>query len=256
MFICLFNTDLNFVLISVAWGEFRDELNATGWMKLYVHTSPSKPPLQAMHGAGYLEGFLTQQRITEYNHNMWSGVNVCDLSLLFILIVVLCYDLIHLNIFSKYTPNDLNDFFTQQWQWMMANIRKYAQEDPYWQHVHFFNFGKRRLVSLSLTHPHPLQVQYQVEQLVGMTEGYNAASPKNNMSVIDMYMLASWYDLDDIIAKLKPETRPNWETMSVEEISNYLSAKLRCSSLVKVTGDLSELFAGFILSSPTKKIRY
>jgi hypothetical protein len=88
-----------------------------------------------------------------------------------------------------------------------------------------------------------------------MTEGYNVASPKNNMSVINMYMLASWYDLDDIIAKLKPETRPNWETMSVEEISNYLSAKLRCSSLVKVTGDLSELFAGSFCQS-NKKTRH
>jgi hypothetical protein len=57
-------------------------------MKFYVHTSPSKPPLQAMHGAGYLEGFLTQQRITEYNHNMWSGVNVYNFSFWFILTVI------------------------------------------------------------------------------------------------------------------------------------------------------------------------
>jgi hypothetical protein len=78
-----------------------------------------------------------------------------------------------------------------------------------------------------------------------MTQGYNAASSQNNMSVLEMYMLASWYDLDDIIAKLKPETRPTWDTMSVEEIHRYLSARLRCSSLVKVTGNLSELFAGF-----------
>lgn len=180
--------------LGVAWGEFHDELNSTGWMRLYVYTSPSKPPLQAMHGAGYLEGYLTQQRITEYNHNMWSGVD--------------------------YTPAELFDFFSQQWQWMMTNIQKYAPKDPYWQHV-----------------------QYQVEQLEGMTEGYNAASPKNNMSYIDMYMLASWYDLDDIVAKLKPEKRPKWDAMSVEEINNYLSARMRCSSLVKVTGDLSELYA-------------
>ena len=53
----------------VAWGNFQDNLESTGWGILNVETNPAFSDAKQAYGAGIVEGFLTSTHIynTFYN---------------------------------------------------------------------------------------------------------------------------------------------------------------------------------------------
>ena len=61
---------------AVAWGLFTDGLGlitAGNWAQLAIHTSAAFPELLQAQAAGYLEGYLTASRTTEFVHNVHGG---------------------------------------------------------------------------------------------------------------------------------------------------------------------------------------
>lgn len=55
---------------AVAWGSFTDVINKTGWAVLDVHTEASANGDTQSYAAGFLEGALTHERITQHLQNM------------------------------------------------------------------------------------------------------------------------------------------------------------------------------------------
>jgi hypothetical protein len=53
---------------SRAWGAFSDDVATDGWGKLYIHVEPSTQSLSddGSYAAGFLEGFLTSQQISDH----------------------------------------------------------------------------------------------------------------------------------------------------------------------------------------------
>lgn len=59
-----------FLLGEYAYGNFTDKIMVDGWSHLDIHTNPVFPDNDTAKAAGYLEGFLTAERMEQYAHNM------------------------------------------------------------------------------------------------------------------------------------------------------------------------------------------
>eukprot|EP00930_Biecheleria_cincta_P082293 TRINITY_DN72051_c0_g1_i1.p1 TRINITY_DN72051_c0_g1~~TRINITY_DN72051_c0_g1_i1.p1 ORF type:complete len:649 (-),score=69.04 TRINITY_DN72051_c0_g1_i1:139-2004(-) len=62
---------------AAAWGSYVDAINTTGWAVLDLHSSASFDGEQQSYAVGYLEGWLTQRRISQHLNNMW-GIDFPD----------------------------------------------------------------------------------------------------------------------------------------------------------------------------------
>ena len=82
-----------------------------------------------------------------------------------------------------------------------------------------------------------LQLQY-----MGLIDGYNQNNPPAPLTVLDFDILQANGDLGDILTATHDQAMKDWERMPVKEIFSYIRKTGRCSSLVKVLGDLSEMY--------------
>jgi hypothetical protein len=184
----------------VAWGEMYPESNVTGWDRLYIHTSVTHPDERQSFAAGYLEGILTYQQIISYSLNLGSGRN-------------------------NEIKSALIEWCTQQYNWLLSQIKLNVPKDPYWRNVNF------------------IRLQFE-----GLYQGFHTINQQHpndpKLTMMEIYLLASWTDLSDIANSLNITSVPDISRVTVEEIDRYLFRRGRCSSLVKVTGDLSALFSG------------
>ena len=82
-------------------------------------------------------------------------------------------------------------------------------------------------------------------QLAGVREGYNAAAADDRkLSEWAFTLINGIGDFFDIIPAVKPSARPDVLRMSRDRLQAYRLSHGHCSALVKVTGDLSELYIG------------
>jgi hypothetical protein len=58
----------------VAWGYYADTINETGWSYLSIETNAAASDYLQSRAAGYLEGFLCQQRIFQFLTTIWPGM--------------------------------------------------------------------------------------------------------------------------------------------------------------------------------------
>eukprot|EP01088_Endostelium_zonatum_P015714 TRINITY_DN397_c0_g1_i1.p1 TRINITY_DN397_c0_g1~~TRINITY_DN397_c0_g1_i1.p1 ORF type:complete len:560 (-),score=127.86 TRINITY_DN397_c0_g1_i1:24-1652(-) len=114
---------------------------------------------------------------------------------------------------SMSPPEVLKKWFTSNIAWVSANANILKKRDPYWA-----------------------QVELLLQQLRGLVAGYNAAQPvqSRHMDLVDMMILNSAGDLETIQNVVGTSN-------SDEDLSIFGS---HCSSIVKLTDDLSDLFAG------------
>ena len=118
------------------------------------------------------------------------------------------------------TPR-IEQFVDNQTAWVMDNIAKAAPHDTYW--------GGMALI---------------MAQYAGLQAGYNA-HPANGLQLsrmqFDLLQLSGdWGDLEMAVER---ESRPHFPSMSAEEIVEFTRKSDHCSVLVKLTGDLQEIFA-------------
>jgi hypothetical protein len=95
-----------------AWGYYYDEINSTGWSRLYVHSNVLVADKVQSYAAGFLEGVLTAKRIAQHKINCWSIF------------------------FQKTAYDPMAQFFKDQYTWLKSEVNKNSQ-DPYWKHVSF-----------------------------------------------------------------------------------------------------------------------
>eukprot|EP00762_Andalucia_godoyi_P002199 ANDGO_07625.mRNA.1 Phospholipase B-like protein B len=117
-------------------------------------------------------------------------------------------------------PEDVIDWFDQQMHWTDSMVAAH-KNDAYWQLVGSI-----------------------AQQYRGVVDGYNQANPAFPLSYSQMHIIASEGDLWDVMDSLDPSSRPNVNKMTNRELHEYANTNSHCSSLVVVTPDLTELFAG------------
>jgi hypothetical protein len=87
------------------------------------------------------------------------------------------------------------------------------------------------------------QVGHLMGQFDGLRDGFNAVSA-TKLSTFAFWALNSDGDLFQIIPAVEKHKRPNFETMTSHDIEMFLEAHSRCSALIKVTGNFSNIFMG------------
>jgi len=120
------------------------------------------------------------------------------------------------NAFGGKPKEVILQFFNQNLNWMLGQVALYAKSDPYWQHVH-----------LLLT------------QLKGIQAGYNAkvGNSSKALNYINFLLLNAGGDLETISNKFKNDTERS-PTLMKHTFGTH------CSSFIKVTPDMGELYAG------------
>ena len=79
-------------------------------------------------------------------------------------------------------------------------------------------------------------------QFDGLSAGYNAsAGAEQNMTKLELAMLIAFDDMNDV-RNHYCSNGPNFANMTQQEFELYNIENSHCSSLVKVTGDFSQLF--------------
>ena len=95
----------------VAWGNFEESINATGWGRLFVTTNANNTDEQQGYAAGYLEAALTPQLIYYYH------LNTKDYLL-----------------FDEEQPG-IDKWLTENDAWARAQIAKNYKTSEYWQQI-------------------------------------------------------------------------------------------------------------------------
>lgn len=125
---------------------------------------------------------------------------------------------------GKPVPGSVLKFMSDQDAWARAQVKSMgagsAAPVPFWEHVE------------------ALLAQYD-----GMIAGY-ASSTQPKVPIFAWQLLNGVGDLFQIIPAVEKSQRLDWGAMTPEQAREALQKAGHCSALVKVTGDLSELFMG------------
>eukprot|EP01006_Ploeotia_vitrea_P042310 TRINITY_DN66617_c2_g2_i1.p1 TRINITY_DN66617_c2_g2~~TRINITY_DN66617_c2_g2_i1.p1 ORF type:complete len:551 (+),score=24.45 TRINITY_DN66617_c2_g2_i1:29-1654(+) len=82
-------------------------------------------------------------------------------------------------------------------------------------------------------------------QAEGLLHGYNElASASNQMTFREMYCMQAAPELGDLLRSRPSYVWPNFDSFSQQDWDKYFEKNVHCSSLVKVTPSLSELYFG------------
>lgn len=132
-------------------------------------------------------------------------------------------------------PQVVINFFTTQDQWKRAQFA--TNTSDYW-----------------------VGVKSIVNQLDGLVAGYTQMAPANEtLSAFDIWSVGAIGDYLDLITALTDDG-PDYDKMTDTEFLAAIRKNNHCSALVKVTGDLSELFfahvAWFIYQSTTRIFKH
>ena len=133
-------------------------------------------------------------------------------------------------------PQNVKDFFVTQDQWTRAQIASNTSD-------HWVGMGSI------------------LAQFDGMVAGYMALAPANEtLTLFQLQSVGAIGDYLDLITALSPADRPQYDNMTDSELMAFVRKNNHCSALVKVTGDLSELFfahvAWFIFQSMTRIFKH
>jgi hypothetical protein len=191
----------------VAWGIFHDEMNLTGWDRLYVHSSFAYEDPKQVYAAGFVEGAMTVPQINVY----------------YAQIQYLFQSSLPKGVTYQEFIKKVSVFCEAQEKWIRSQI-KANRQDPYWR-----------------------QVGYVLTQLEGIYAGYVSATTqaggKPAFTWIQLYLMCFMPDVSDLVNVVDASWRPDVGNMNPAELKAYIIQRDHCSSLVKVTSDLSMLYA-------------
>lgn len=194
-----------------AHGHFSDWTNhPSGFGVLRINTSSLFSNRVQVMAAGYLEGYVTAERISD------------------------------LFLSAKWMLERHVKDMGKMWSWMSQHSKWIKEEtrrqlsgdnaDPWWQ-------------ALDL-------VLSQLDGLVaGYNQRVAEAGPSpdlDHISLLEFMMLNSAGDSGDLFQYLYPENQDDWSMLTPGEIRTRLALGGHCSVLIKVTGDLSDLIVGHV----------
>jgi len=197
---------------AVAQGVYVDSAyTASNFGKLRIVTNGNFTDLQQMQAAGWIEGYLTAARVYDHHYNL-----------------------------KHYFKQQLNAslerpmaWLHQQEAWINAEVSKHPR-DPYWQAIGLL-----------------------LAQNEGLAQGYKARAAEEpegsdvvgHLSEDDLLFLSSNGDLYDIMDMYEAQDAEvtgvdKYSKMSPAELYQELGLQGKCSALIKVTADLSDLLFG------------
>lgn len=175
--------------------------------QLAITTAGGHPDELQMRAAGYLEGYLSADQIHAHHHNLGA--------------------------FFNQTSQAPTNWLLSQHAWV-AQRAAVGSRDPIWRAL--------RLVLC---------------QLEGMVEGYAqrreaqhaeqggspeaGAQPLPSLGLRDFLFMSAVGDFSDVVAATVRQAGVDWDSLSPAQLANQLGTSGKCSALVRVTGDFSQL---------------
>ncbi|GAM28611.1 hypothetical protein SAMD00019534_117870 [Acytostelium subglobosum LB1] len=188
---------------SLASGYFKDEAHQDGWGKLNVETTKNSSIPEGM--SYWAAGYMEGYLSWHYMANFSANY----------------FNLMFNTTDPTQFPPEVTEFVNQNYQWTVATANASASSDPYWH-----------------------QVNMIIEQLDGLLAGYNAACAANShppMTAYEMLLVNLIGDINDIITATT-STDLSFQPQSRAELEKFLAEQGRCSGLIKLTPDYSDLF--------------
>ena len=112
-------------------------------------------------------------------------------------------------------------FIDNQTEWVAVSVARARKDDSYWQGVGLI-----------------------MQQYAGLQAGYNAHPAQGKaMSRMDFDLLQLSGDWGDIQTAVDRESRPDFSRWTPAAIEEWAMKRSHCSVLVKLTGDLKEIYA-------------
>lgn len=226
----------------VAWARVADRLGETGWLDMHVETAESKSISNdiKMYSAGFLEGFSTAERMSQFYSNLYP---------------VLAKNTDGKNALSNIRLAFLNEIeYLKEKTGLQRGPSGAEPDDPYWQHM-----------------------RYVFLQLTGIKDGYNTVAKLkgvNSLALLDLLFINSHAELPELMEAYKPDAlsarvtfqsqpvaaesflqefsiqsmEPEKDAESQEAIEHDWEQRLikrgHCTGLVRVNQDNSDLFVG------------
>eukprot|EP00879_Flechtneria_rotunda_P007490 GHRR01007858.1.p1 GENE.GHRR01007858.1~~GHRR01007858.1.p1 ORF type:complete len:452 (+),score=148.73 GHRR01007858.1:378-1733(+) len=193
---------------AVAHGVYVDSADTiSNFGKLRISTSASFSDKDQMAAAGWLEGYLTAGRINDHHHNL-----------------------------HHYFVHQLNaslerpmQWVLQQEQWLHQQVAA-NQQDPYWQ-----------VVGLLLGQFDGLYAGYWTA--MGAEAGNNGSDRiLAREEVLFLNSNGELYDILDYFDSTGAQDR--LAAMTADQLYTHVALQGKCSALIKVTADLSDMFFG------------
>ena len=196
--------------------------------KLTIHTSPRYLDEEQTFAAGYLEGKLTAKRIHEN----------------------------YINLHTYFTVT-MNASLEEPMNWVReqdAWVRKQCADKvgfsmPPGEQVH----DRENKHQKKKFNAYWMAVCLAIRQFDGLVAGYKAAAAAGEAPTLkydDIFFMESNGDLYDIIDMMDPSQRPSWNGISdddkdgAEKVFQSIALSGKCSALVKLAPDLSDIFMG------------
>lgn len=157
---------------SLAWGNFLDNIDSSGWSELYIHATDNGNIANEvrMYSAGYIEGVLTCVRLSQFQANTHKMLLKSEFSK---------HSLVNLKTLIK---NQIN--FLKVKANLLPHVMSEEPEEDYWKHARFILF-----------------------QLWGLTDGYNYAAKHFGVHLLeleDILLLNSGAELPQMMSAYTP----------------------------------------------------
>ncbi|KAK5577941.1 hypothetical protein RB653_002889 [Dictyostelium firmibasis] len=193
----------------VAQAIFSNEMMSTGWSFMSISSSEGLYPNEIIAaGAGYLEGYISQETIYQNWMNMYQ------------------------NEYHNVIGSDVEDWIQENVQYLEDMIESAPSTDLYWQNIQtlltqitYMQRGYNQSI---------IDNDVDSSQLLGLTEFFLM-----NMDG-DMIDLGPALNLTNG----KQVTSPATATSPKQAFKEFMRRTGHCSALIKLTDDLSDLFSG------------
>mmetsp|Transcript_37007 Transcript_37007/g.80874 ORF Transcript_37007/g.80874 Transcript_37007/m.80874 type:complete len:615 (+) Transcript_37007:42-1886(+) len=218
---------------AVAWASYVDAVETTGWADLRVgfadHAESTAPETAKMYAAGFLEGFLSAEKIGQFHYNRHSQID------------------------DAAGKDNIEDLFEKQRGLIASESNVACLEDGTTEDRCKSGYWRQQVLLLA--------------QLQGVTDGYNKGVEQNGASFMqgagqrltlwDLYVinvdgeipeLQQAFSTEAVEERRRLEGMPSFAEMKTKA-NGKMSHKIRpakpfgrCSALVRLSGD--ELFVG------------
>ena len=190
---------------AVAIAKYKNSYNVSGWAELSIQTNKNYSDTIQAFGAGYLEGYITSEKIYDHYLNLRKA-----------------------NWKNEDLPNNIKEFLTKQNDYIQSLVK-------------VFENNVNKGVENDIYSTTALNIYYQ---FIGMFHGYNAKaaydSHLESLDLIQFHVVGSSFDLDDLV-NYKVPTK-DLSKMESYEILRYFSKKSHCSAIIKLKADYSDLW--------------
>ncbi|GAB4819731.1 hypothetical protein N2152v2_006777 [Parachlorella kessleri] len=175
----------------------------SGWAQLKVTTLGDFPDEDQMRAAGYLEGYLSAEQIHAHRHNVGA----------------------HFNITSE---SPAVQWLVEQHDWVSQQAA--ANHTAFW-----------RAMRLLLAQLDGLVAGYAKRAEQAQLEGGSVAGRVPRLGLSDFLFMSAVGDFDDVLSATARGQEVAWSELTPSQLSMKLATSGKCSALVRVTGDFSDL---------------